>query len=192
MKLWPFVVSSSVLSLVLWCGPAPVHAQSAKPPAVGETAPEFTLAGIDEKPVKLSELLKQGPVSLVMLRGFPGYQCPLCTKQVGELIENAGEFANVKATIVLIYPGAAQGLNSQAKQFIGSRDFPANIRFLVDPDFKVTNAYNLRWNAPNETAYPASFVIDRNGKVTFAMISKTHGGRVPTKDLLKALPANNK
>jgi thioredoxin-dependent peroxiredoxin len=165
-------------------------AQTAKPPAVGEAAPDFTLKGLDNQSVKLSELLKQGPVSLIMLRGFPGYQCPLCTKQVGELIENASAFEKSKTTIVLVYPGDAKGLNSHAKQFIGSREFPSNIRFLLDPDFQLVNAYGLRWNEPQETAYPASFVIAPNGKVSFAKISKSHAGRVAAKELLEIVNKN--
>ena len=189
MKTYSFAVTSFVLSLALLSGVIPVLAQSAKPPAVGDTAPEFALAGLDGKPVKLSELREDGPVSLVVLRGFPGYQCPLCTKQVGDLMASADEFAKLKTTVVLIYPGSAKGLNTQAKEFLGSREFPANFRFLLDPDYKLTNAYGLRWDAPRETAYPSSFAIDRDGKVTFAQISKSHGGRVSAKDLLKGLTA---
>ena len=93
-----------------------------------------------------------------------------------------------KTTVVLIYPGAAKGLNSQAQQFIGSREFPANFRFLLDPDYKFTKAYGLRWDAPKETAHPSSFVIDREGKVVFAQISKSHGGHVAVNSLLKIPP----
>lgn len=189
MKIYSLAVTALVLGFTLLSGLALAWEQSAKPPVVGGTAPEFALAGLDGKVVKLGELLKDGSVSLVVLRGFPGYQCPLCTKQVGELLASADEFAESKATVVLIYPGSAKGLNTQAKEFIGSREFPANVRFLLDPDYKLTNAYGLRWDAPNETAYPSSFVIDRDGKIAFAKISRSHGGRVAAKDLLKALPA---
>jgi hypothetical protein len=32
----------------------------------------------------LSTELAHGPVVLVMLRGWPGYQCPFCTRQFGD------------------------------------------------------------------------------------------------------------
>lgn len=175
------------ISLVVLFGLASAWATPEKSLAVGDTAPEFSLSGVDEKTVMLSALLKEGPVSLVMLRGFPGYQCPICSKQVGELLDNAKEFAAVKTTVVLVYPGPAKGLNTHAQEFIGSREFPANFRFVVDPDYKLTDAYGLRWDAPRETAYPSTFVIGRDGKITFARISKSHGGRVTAKELLKAL-----
>jgi alkyl hydroperoxide reductase subunit AhpC len=50
-----------------------------------------------------------------------------------------------------------------------------------------TNAYGLRWDAPQETAYPATFVIDRDGIVRFAQISSGHDGRALATDVLKAL-----
>ena len=55
---------------------------------------------------------------------------------------------------------------------------PKAFRILLDPDYAYTNAYGLRWNAPQETAYPSTFVVDRNGVVRFAEISQTHGDRV--------------
>lgn len=58
-----------------------------------------------EKTAKLSELTKTGPVVLVVLRGYPGYQCPICTRQVADLRRNADEFAKLGAKVVLVYPG---------------------------------------------------------------------------------------
>lgn len=56
---------------------------------VGSEAPDFELAALGGEKVKLSKLTESGPV---VLRGYPGYQCPLCTRQVGELIGKADEF----------------------------------------------------------------------------------------------------
>ena len=58
---------------------------------------------------------------------------------------------------------------------------------MLDPDYTFTNAYGLRWNAENETACPATFVIDTNRKVVFAKVSKTHGDRAEVADVLDAL-----
>lgn len=33
-----------------------------------------------------------GPVVLVVLRGYPGYQCPICTKQLAEFRGKVDEF----------------------------------------------------------------------------------------------------
>ena len=43
------------------------------------------------------------------------------------------------------------------------------------------------WDAPRETAYPSTFVIDQGGVIRFAKVSKSHGGRAATGEVLKAL-----
>jgi peroxiredoxin len=58
---------------------------------------------------------------------------------------------------------------------------------VVDPDYTFTNAYGLRWDAPRETAYPSTFVIDRARRVRFAHISHTHGDRVSAQRALDTL-----
>ena len=60
---------------------------------------------------------------------------------------------------------------------------------LLDPDYSFTNAYGLRWDAPRETAYPSTFVIDTDGTVRYAKISKSHGDRAEVSDVIKALDA---
>lgn len=157
------------------------------PPQVGAQAPEFELASPDGRKTKLSETLKSGPAVVVVLRGFPGYQCPLCTRQVGELLKSAEAFQRANATVLLIYPGSTPELTAKGKEFLGETKLPKNFRFLLDPGYKFTNAYGLRWDAPRETAYPSTFVVSREGAVLYALVSKTHGGRAPTADVLKAL-----
>ena len=53
-----------------------------KPPGVGDHAKDFELQSLGGKTEKLSKLTDAGPVVLVVLRGWPGYQCPLGTRQV--------------------------------------------------------------------------------------------------------------
>lgn len=167
-------------------------ADAQTPPAVADAAVEFSLPDVRGKEVRLEQLLSDGPVALVVLRGYPGYQCPICTRQVGELLARARDFSKAGATVALVYPGEAKDLDQRAKEFLGGKRFPNNFRFLIDPGYKFTEAYQLRWNAPGETAHPASFVIDQAGKITFAEVSNTHDGRVPAATLLKALPAKQR
>jgi peroxiredoxin len=158
-----------------------------KAPAVGEKAPDFTLKDVEGKELKLSEALAQGPVVLVMLRGFPGYQCPVCNAQAGEFLGQAQKFRAAGAQVVFVYPGPADRLTEKAKEFLKEKSMPEGFRFLVDPDYAFTNAYSLRWNQPRETAYPSTFVIDKGGIVRFALVSTTHGGRSKAGDVLETL-----
>ena len=157
-------------------------------PKVGQEAKDFELASLGGgDAVKLSKLTETGPVVLVVLRGYPGYQCPLCTRQFGELLGKAEAFKKAGAQVVFVYPGPANKLKEHASEFVKGKDYPDHFHFLLDPDYKFTNAYGLRWDAKNETAYPSTFVIDAKRKVTFAMISTTHGDRSKVASVLKAL-----
>ena len=167
--------------------PAPEN-DAAKTPEVGDIAPDFELADLNGEKIKLSSLSQNGPVVLVMLRGYPGYQCPLCTRQVGQLIGSADDFKKANARVLMVYPGPSEELQKRGKEFLKDIELPANFDLVVDPDYKMTNQYALRWDAPNETAYPSTFVLDSSRKVLFAKISKTHGDRAETKDVLAALP----
>jgi peroxiredoxin len=159
----------------------------AAPPAVGERAPDFQLLNVEGKTVRLSELTARGQVVLVVLRGYPGYQCPYCNRQVQEFIQKAPAFDAAGVHVVMVYPGPSQDLEKRAKEFLFRKTLPANFDLLLDPGYDFTNRYGLRWDAPNETAYPSSFVIDRNGLVLFSKTAKSHGGRVTGQEILDAL-----
>ncbi|MFO1020407.1 MAG: peroxiredoxin family protein [Planctomycetales bacterium] len=177
-------VFASLLSV--FCLVAPTLAAEG-PPKVGDKAPDFELMNLHGEKVELSKSLKSGPVVLVVLRGYPGYQCPLCSKQFAEFLKVADEFKAAKATVLFVYPGPADKLKEYAQEFTKGKEYPEHFQFLLDPNYNFTTAYALRWDAKNETAYPSTFIIDKGQKVTFAKVSKTHGGRTKAADILKAL-----
>src|SRR5258706_1581962 len=82
---------SLLLPFLMAATAAPSHMTST-PPAVGEKAPDFTLSTLQGKRVQLSDITAKTPVVLVVLRGYPGYQCPLCNQQVHEFVKNAQSF----------------------------------------------------------------------------------------------------
>lgn len=157
-------------------------------PSVGEAVPAFSLKTVDGKSVSLRTVEQHGPTALVVLRGYPGYQCPFCVKQVHDFIENADKFAALGTEVVLIYPGPPGDLDVHAREFLAKQNpMPAGMYLLLDPDFTVTNQYGLRWDAPHETAYPSTFLLDRKGVVFFRKISKGHGDRTSAADILAEL-----
>ncbi len=172
--------------VLLWNGPVRAFAAEA-PPQVGDTVKDFELSSVSDEKVKLSEVTKNGPVVLVVLRGFPGYQCPVCNQQVGQYLSQADKFKAAGAQVLLIYPGPSKNLTQRADEFLAAKTLPSHFRLLVDPDYTFTNAYHLRWNAPGETAYPATFVIQKDRKITFAKVSQSHGGRTKPDEVLKAV-----
>lgn len=172
------------IPVLLMLAAIPSHAE---PPKVSDSAPEFTLQSIRGASVRLSELTRENSVVLIVLRGFPGYQCPACNRQTKEYLDSAQTFADVRAKVVLVYPGARGILQARAAEFAAGKQFPAHFELLLDPDYKLTNSYSLRWDAPNETAFPATFVIDQQGKIVFSKVSKSHGGRTNPAEVLPYL-----
>ncbi|MEO9593129.1 redoxin family protein [Rhodopirellula bahusiensis] len=156
------------------------------PPKVGEVAPDFELMNQDGEVVSLKALTGKSPVVMLVLRGWPGKQCPMCSRQVGEFLSKKSAFDDVQ--VMMIYPGPAELLAVHAKEFQGNKTFPANYHFVLDPDYKFTNAWGLRWDAPRETAYPSTFVVDQEQKIVFGKTVVSHGDRADVATVLAELP----
>ncbi len=165
------------------------QAASTAPPRVGDVVPDFDLKTLDGKTYRLKEHLPDATTVIVVLRGFPGYQCPLCTRQVADFLSNAAAFRQKQAHVVFVYPGPAGAVLPKAKEFMAPHSLPEHFVVTLDPDYKMLKQYALRWDARNETAYPATFVVDSQGKVLFAKVSRSHGDRSSAKDVLSALPS---
>ena len=179
-------MNSALMPLFVLAATLPLVA--AAPPLVGEKAPDFALSTPEGKSVRFSELVSKGPVVLVVLRGYPGYQCPYCNRQVQDFIQKSQGFADAGAHVVLIYPGPPQDLGARANEFLADKKLPINFDLLVDPGYTFTNLYGLRWDAEQETAYPSTFLVDRQGVVFFSKIVKEHGGRTTAAEILDAMP----
>ena len=173
-----------MLALLACALPLTLHAAT---PKVGDKAPDFALKTLDDQTVRLSDLTATGKVVLVVLRGWPEYQYPLCTRQVQDYIASASGFATAQARVVMVYPGPADNLKAHATEFLKNKQWPKEFVYLTDPSFTMVNAYGLRWGAPGETAYPSTFVLDRKGVVRFAKVSRSHGDRTKAADILEEL-----
>ncbi|MEO5987825.1 MAG: peroxiredoxin family protein [Candidatus Eisenbacteria bacterium] len=185
-RLFGTGLAAAVLVAMLGIGTCSA-AGMAKPPAVGEKARTFALKELGGGTVRLAQFTKVSPVVLVMLRGYPGYQCPICTIQFGDFLGKADEFKQAGATVLFVYPGPAEELSTRAAEFVKGKDYPDHFRILLDPDYTFTNRYGLRWKAEHETSYPSTFVINLKRKVTYARVSKTHGDRAKVEDVLRAV-----
>jgi peroxiredoxin Q/BCP len=176
--------------LAIWAFSIGVPAFAETPP-VGAKAPDFTLSTPSGKAIRMSGVQQGHDLVLVVLRGFPGYQCPYCTRQVHDFVEHASGFATKNTTVLLVYPGPPADLDRHANDFLAKQpELPPNVVLVTDPDYTVTNLYGLRWDAPNETAYPSTFILDKKGMIVFEKISHAHGDRMSAQDALDHLSAN--
>lgn len=174
-------------TLLMAFGPTPASAQT---PAMGAKVPDFTLSTPDGTTVQLAkELRKSDYLVLIFLRGYPGYQCPYCQKQIHDMLDHGTEFAARKANVLLVYPGPPADLNQRAQEALAKQvHLPKNVTLVIDPDYTATNRYGLRWDAPHETAYPSTFVLDRAGRVLFEKISHSHADRTTSEEILTHIP----
>jgi peroxiredoxin len=107
---------------------------------------------------------------------------------VHDFVESADAFAAAGAQVLLIYPGPPANLDQHAKEFLAKQNpLPRNVTLVIDPNYTFTNQYRLRWDAPNETAYPATFLIDRKGVIIYRKVSYEHGDRTTASSVLRQL-----
>ena len=134
--------------------------EAAAPPAIGERAPDCKFSTPDGKTIQLSEVEAKGPVVLVVLRGYPGYQCPYCNRQVQDFIQKSQGFCGGRNSRRVGLSRSAQDLGAKANEFLADKKLPENFDLVLDPGYEFTNMYGFRWDAPHETAYPSTFLIE--------------------------------
>ena len=98
----------------------PAFSQPSPKVNTGDKIIDFEAHLIDGTEVPLKELYNQSPLVLIVLRGWPEYQCPVCTRQVGEFVEAADQFKNYGAKVLMIYPGPSEVLQEKAEEFARS------------------------------------------------------------------------
>ena len=161
-------------------------------PSVGQRAPDFTLNALDGSTLSLNKLAASGRVVIVVLRGYPGYQDPFSQQQFQGYQQAAGQFAALGTQVLLVYPGTSgKNLSLDAAELVGSQPLPANVHLVLDPDYTFTNLYGVRWNAPNQTAYPSTFLINSDHAVVFAHVGQFQSDFTPVPDTLAVVNADN-
>ncbi len=145
--------------------------------AVGDTAPDFTLAGTGGRSYSLSDYRGQ-PVVLVF---YPGDHTPVCTKQLNAYTEDIGQFEGVGAQVLAISPQSVESHEGFATKH--GFKFP----LLADPDKKVAGIYGTL----GPLGYPrrSVFVVDGDGVVRYlhrAIAGLTYRS---TDELLRAVQA---
>jgi peroxiredoxin len=158
---------------------------AADTPKVGEKAPDFALKTVDQKSIRLSDLTPNSGVVLLVAAWLAGVSVPL--------VHGPGSGLDRFRRATFQGKGAHRdGLSGSGRPFESPRaGIPrkkAVAKRLLDPDYAMVNAYGLRWDASNETAYPATFLLDRKGIIRFAKkFSRTHGDRTKALDIIAAI-----
>jgi peroxiredoxin len=168
---------------------------------IGETAPDFSLPNAHNKPIRLSDVLKQGPVVLTFYRGA---WCPYCNLQLRALKESMPEMQSLGANLIAVTP---QTPDVSLKQ-VEEGKFPFEI--LSDLDNSVMKNYKLYFELPQDLnelylerfrfdladyngegryvlPVPGTYVIDSKGVVRAAYASVDYKKRMEPADIIAAL-----
>jgi peroxiredoxin len=177
----------TALALVLLLHHPARSQEAVSRPRPGDKAPEFALSRLDGTTVRLAALRERGPVVVLILRGWIGYQCPICQRQVGQYLGAARDFQSLRTSVVLVYPGPPDVVRPRAEDFVTGKTLPDDFHFVIDPDLTAINAFGVRWKAPDQHAYPSTFVVDAKGTVRFAHVGASAGDRPPVAQVLEAV-----
>lgn len=169
-------------------------------PNIGDTLPDFILPDQNGKLVGLAALLSEGPVIVAFLRG---HWCPYCQTTAVALAEIAEAAAARGARIVAISPESRK--YSQRLSADSGGKFPIltdvdngyalalNLAIWVDDDMARLIA-GAGWDVPSyQTAkswvlpIPATFVLDRNGRVVARYVNADYRTRMEVEEILGAL-----
>jgi len=166
---------------------------------VGDKAPEFELKNALKKPVKLSALLKNGPVVITWYRG--GW-CPYCNIQLRYLQNFLPQFKAAGATLVALSPELPdKSLNTTEKnnlEFEVLTDYNNEIAkefgiafTLNDELIDIYNGFHRleTFNGvdTNELPIPATYVIGRDGLIKYAFIDADYRKRAEPAVILDVL-----
>ena len=163
-------------------------------------APDFSLPNVRGEEVRLSQLLAKGPVVLTFYRG--GW-CPYCNLQLRAYQRVLPEIRALGASLVAISPELPNKSLSTAEK--NALEFEV----LSDVADDAGRAYRLvfefsealkqvylasgndlsQWNADHEwhLPIPATYVIERNGRVKLAFVDPEYRHRLEPADIISTL-----
>ncbi|GHC48838.1 peroxiredoxin-like family protein [Roseibacillus persicicus] len=168
---------------------------------VGDTAPDFTLKNATGEEVTLSTLLKDGPVILTWYRGS---WCPYCNIALRSYQENLDKFKAAGAQFVALTPELPD------KSLPTSEKYELQFEVLTDLNSEVAKKFGLvftmtKWvedamrdfadlkkyngDEYDDTTLPlsATYIIQPDGKISYAFLDAEYRNRATPEQILEAL-----
>ena len=167
---------------------------------VGAKIPEFTLQDHNKKPVTSSALLAKGRLVVCFIRGR---WCPFCVGQLEAMNFIVPQIREAGAELIAVSPQIV----SQA--FFMADQHRLRVPLLSDPQNEVARKFGLVYRVPEEQQalyrrtfvnlphangddswelpIPATFIVDRDGAVTYAYANPDYTERPEPLDILARL-----
>ena len=149
---------------------------------VGQEAPDFTLKDGDNEEVTLSSF--RGIKNVVLLF-YPGAFSSVCTKQLAEVGEHEGRYAEGDAQVIGVSVDSRY-VQRRFAEDLGLRDTILLADF--EPKGAVSRAYGVYLDGPG-TSGRATFVIDRAGVVRGVSLTDNPGQMPDEEEYFRALSA---
>ncbi len=160
----------------------------------GDEAPKFTLQNENNENVSLDDFKDKHHVLLIFVRGE---WCPLCHIMLRTYMKESAQFKEKNVFLLVVGPDPT-GVNKKMAQ-----DLKLDFHILSDPSLKITHAYRLKikaehllhasnYNDEKEVPLPASFLIDKHGKIRYCSNPAKIGEVVKLNDIFPVLQSLDK
>ncbi len=167
----------------------------------GEKAPEFIGVDNSRQKLDLKDLLKDHKA--VVLFFYRGQWCPYCNKQISRLQDSLQLLTAKGAYVVGVTPETGENINKtidkthasfsiiQDKGYAIMKAYGVN--YVVDPEmYAKLKGYGIdleknNGNTDHVLPVPATYVIDRSGKIVYAHFDKDYTKRASVSAILDAL-----
>lgn len=180
-----FAIVALAIALLLWTQRGRL-ARRQLPDNLKPGQPLPTFSATDEHGNQLdSSDLRGSPAVLLFVRGS---WCPFCSRQVANLTKYYKEIANTAARLILVTPRPLDTTRRVAEFF------EVDFEFWLDESLVATRKLGLLAEAGvpksyekeygEDTIWPTSLVVDANGIIRFAELSKFIADRPDPKKLL--------
>lgn len=155
---------------------------------------ELKFVGLDGKEHGLEQYRGNKHVVLVITRGDIRLVCPYCTSQTARLIENYKKISEREAEVVLVYPVRnsedEKGLDkllAAVRETLDDDEAKVPFPICFDPERRAVKQLKIE----ESLSKPATYIIDRSGKVRFAYVGHFASDRPSVDAILKQLDAIN-
>lgn len=167
-------------------------------------APDFKGRDQNGNEVRLKDLLKKGNVVLVFYRG---QWCPYCNKHLSRLQDSLQLIRDKGATLIAVSPEKPESVDSTVAKT------KAEFSILYDEGLKIMKAYDVDFEVPENTLtryrnagikidenngkngnflpIPATYIIDRDGNISYRFFNSDYKKRPSVKEILDNLDKTN-
>jgi len=167
----------------------------------GDQAPQFSAKDNTGKQLELKALLKSHRA--VVLFFYRGQWCPYCNKQIKELQDSLQLLTTRGAYVVGVTPETGENINKTIDKT------HASFSIIQDKSYSIMKAYDVNYNVNEQTLaqlnkygvdleknngnrdhvlpVPATYVIDRFGKIIYVHFDKDYTKRASVRAVLDVL-----